>query len=67
MSVVSVNIPENIGISASGSPAGIAATGKSLNELTGRKVSTNKDDATKKTVSAQFRKTPETKSGCVRN
>ena len=45
MSVVSVNIPEHVGISVSPSPVGIPVPGKSPNEWADYKVSTPKDDA----------------------
>ena len=66
MSVVSVNIQEHVGISASESPVEITAPGKSPSELDGYRASTPKSDAVEN-VAARSRKTPETESGCVRD
>ena len=48
MSVVSVQIPENIGVSASGNPIEIPTPERSPNEFDWCKVSTNKADAVEK-------------------
>ena len=66
MSCVSVNLPGNVGISASGIPADVPTAERSPNELSGYKPVLKKHDAVKN-VSPQSRKTPETRSGCVRN
>ena len=66
MSVVSVQFPANNGVSVSENPIEIPTPERSPNELDGYKVSMGKADAVRN-VSTQSRKTPETKSGCVRS
>ena len=66
MSVVSVRIPGNVGVSASGNPIEIPVPERSLGELDGYKVSMDKADAVEN-VATQSWKTSETKHGCVRS
>ena len=66
MYVVSVNLPERVGISVSEGPVGIPAPEKSPNQLAGYSEFMPKSGAVWD-VSTQSRKTSETKSGRVRN
>ena len=60
MSVVSVNIPERVGISVSESPVGIPAPEKSPDELAGYRVSMPNSDAAEKMHRPNLGKRPKT-------